>query len=77
MIMATTAPVVECLDRAPASARQAPTTPETCAAFPTVIERRPKILRLGDKSEPSTVAVKSRSRDYKWSVTGCLFRPLR
>ncbi len=55
--MATTAPVVECADRAAARARQAATTPEICIAFPTMIERRPKILRLGDKSDPFMFAV--------------------
>src|SRR6267143_5910923 len=52
MTMETRAPVVECADRAAARARQAATTPEICIAFPTVIERRPKILRLEDKSDP-------------------------
>lgn len=30
-----------------------------------MIERRPKILRLGDKSDPFMFAVNRRSRDYR------------
>src|SRR5438552_4304245 len=55
--METRAPVVECADRAAARARQAATTPEICIAFPTVIERRPKILRLEDNADPFMFAV--------------------
>src|SRR6266478_10252935 len=66
--METRALVVECADRAAARARQAPTTPEICIAFPTVIERRPKILRLEDKSDPFMFAVNCRSRDYSQPV---------
>src|ERR1700730_6512692 len=50
--MATTAPVVAGAACATARARQAATIPEICSAFPAVIERRPKILRLEDKSDP-------------------------
>ena len=67
--MATTAPVVDCADRAAARARQAATTPEICIAFPTMIERRPKILRLGDKSDPFMFAVNCRSRDYRKRIS--------
>src|SRR6266446_10128780 len=67
--MATTAPVVDCADRAAARARQAATTPEICIAFPTMIERRPKILRLGDKSEPFLFAVNRWSHDYRKPTT--------
>src|SRR5271157_6040953 len=63
--MATTAPVVECADRAAARARKAATIAAICTAFPTPIERRPKILRLGDKPEPFMFAVNCRSGDYK------------
>ena len=34
-------------------------------AFPATIERRPKILRLGDKVEPFTFADHRENRDYK------------
>src|SRR6266404_5794391 len=67
--MATTAPVVEWADRAPARARQAATIPETCSAFPAVIERLAKILRLGDKSDPFLFAVYCRSRDYRKRIS--------
>src|SRR5713101_3072166 len=67
--MATTAPVVDCADRAAARARQAATTPEICIAFPTMIERRPKILRLGDKSDPFMFVVDYRSRDYRKRIS--------
>src|SRR5438132_501313 len=60
--METRAPVVECADRAAARARQAATTPEICIAFPTVIERRPKILRLEDNADPFMFALTCRSR---------------
>ena len=52
MTMATTEPTVECADRAAVRERQAATAPAICTAFPTVIERRPKILRFGDKFDP-------------------------
>src|SRR5260370_20298616 len=38
-------------------ARSLATTPEIWIAFPTTIERRPKILRLGDKFDPFMFAV--------------------
>src|SRR5947199_9153222 len=63
--METRAPVVECADRAAARARQAATTPEIWIAFPTVIERRPKILRLEDNADPFMFALTCRSRDYR------------
>src|ERR1700737_2737408 len=67
--MATTAPVVEWADCATARARQAAIIPEICSAFPAVIERRPKILRLGDKSGPFLFAVNCRSRDYRKRIS--------
>ena len=67
--MATTAPVVEWADRAAARARQAATIPEICSAFPAVIERRPKILRLGDKSDPFLFAVNCQGRDYRKRIS--------
>src|ERR1700738_1418137 len=67
--MATTAPMVEWADRAAARARQAATIPEICSAFPAVIERRPKILRLGDKSGPLLCGGNCRSRDYRKRIS--------
>ena len=59
--MATMAADFESVERAAANKAQAATIPESCTAFPTVMESRPKILRRGGEIVTTIVAASCRA----------------